>query len=251
MKAIKVIILLFFTCFSLVFAQQSNEALMQTTRDAINLRGLVIPTNGSSMALFGIKGAKGDVVGDPYLDSAWQKGNIKLLRKIGPPGREGDSISNVSLRLDLWANELEIKVDNEKDIRVVGADMIALFTFNTPSERVFVNTKGFNCEDELKGFIEIIEAGRLSLLAYTKLNIIKPTYNEAMNTGSKDTKISKNNQFYYLKGLTLYRLGSTKKKLLEAMPDRADDIEKFLKTNDLSLKNREDLGKIFAYYNSL
>ena len=80
---------------------------------------------------------------------------------------------------------------------------------------------------------------------------IKPSYNEAMSLGSKDTKIVKNRQYYVVKGNTVVQIGSSKKKLLDAMADRADDVEAFIKSNDLSLKSRSDITKIFAYYNNL
>ncbi len=235
------------------FSQSGNNELSNVTRDMINLGGMRIPANGNS-TLFGLKGPRGNVVGDPYLDSTWHAGSIKLFQKIGPPGREGDSISNVPLRLDLHSNELEVQVSNSKEIRAVRGSMVRFFTIEGSERRVFMNTQQFRSEDNLQGFVELVMAGqrgRLSLVEYTKLNIIKPTYNEALGTGNKDTKITKSNQYYVVKGNTLFHIGSSKKKLLEAMGDRADDVEKFIKTNDISLKSRTDLTKVFAYYNSL
>lgn len=235
------------------FSQNPNNDLSNVTRDMINLGGMRIPANGNG-TLFGLKGPKGTVVGDPYLDSAWHTGSIKLFQKIGPPGREGDSIANISLRLDLYANELEVQVNSGKEIRAVSVSQVRFFTIEGTERRVFMSTRQFRSEDNLQGFVELVMAGqrgRLSLVEYTKLNIIKPTYNEALGTGNKDTKITKSNQYYVVKGNTLFHIGSSKKKLLEAMGDRADDVEKFIKTNDISLKSRADLAKVFAYYNSL
>jgi hypothetical protein len=216
----------------------------------INLGGMRIPANGNG-TLFGIKGPKGAVVGDPYLDSTWHIGSIKLFQKIGPPGREGDSIANVPLRLDLHANELEVQVNNSKEIRAVSGNQVRFFTIEGTERRIFMSTRQFRSEDNLQGFVELVQQGRLSLVEYGKLNIIKPSYNEALGTGTKDIKIVKVTQYYVVRGNTLFHIGSSKKKLLEAMGDRADDVEKFIKTNDISLKSRTDLAKVFAYYNRL
>jgi hypothetical protein len=232
------------------FSQSSNGELSNVTRDMINLGGMRIPANGNG-TLFGIKGPRGNLVGDPYLDSAWHVGSIKLFQKIGPPGREGDSISNVPLRLDLHSNELEVQVNTTKEIRAISGNQVRFFTIEGVERRIFMSTRQFRSEDKLPGFVELVQQGRLSLVEYAKLNIIKPSYNEALGTGSKDTKITKASQFYVVKGNTLFPLGNSKKKLLEAMGDRADDVEKFIKSNDISLKSRVDMAKVFTYYNSL
>jgi hypothetical protein len=232
------------------FSQSSGNEMSNVTRDMINLGGMRVPTN-ANVGLFGIKGPKGALVGDPYLDSAWHTGSIKLFQKIGPPGREGDSIANVPLRLDLYSNEVEVQINNTKEIRAVSGNQVRFFTIEGAERRVFMSTRQFRSEDNLQGFVELITGGRISLVEYSKLNIIKPSYNEALGTGTKDTKITKSSQFYAVKGNTLFSIGSSKKKLLEAMGDRADDVEKFIKSNDISLKSRVDMAKVFTYYNSL
>lgn len=243
-----------FLCFALALttmAQQPGGQMTNTARDLINLEGFKFNANNSNVGLFGIKGPKGDLVGNPYLDSAWQIGSLKLYKKIGPPGREGDSIGNVPLRLDLFVNELELKVNDAKEVRVVAGSYVRFFTLEGPERRIFLNTNQFRSEDNLQGFVELIKGGRLSLVELTKTAIIKPNYNEAMALGSKDTKIVKNSQYYVVKGNTLVSIGTSKKKLLDAMADRADDVEEFIKKNKFSLKERSDMTKIFAYYNTL
>lgn len=247
----KLFLLTLSSLFSLTtFSQSANNELSNVTRDMINLGGMRIPANGNG-TLFGLKGPRGNIVGDPYLDSTWRTGSIKLFQKMGPPGREGDSISNVPLRLDLHANELEVKIINSNEIRAVSGQQVRFFTIEGNERRVFMSTRQFKSEDNLQGFVELVASGRISLVEYGKLNIIKPSYNEALGTGTKDTKITKSWQYYVVKGNTLFHIGNSKKKLLDAMRDRADDVEKFIKANDISLKSRTDLSKVFAYYNNL
>lgn len=245
----KLIISLCASIFVFNAFSQSN-GLSNVTRDMINLDGMRV-SNVQNIAFFGIKGPKGDVVGDPYLDSTWQAGSIKLFQKIGPPGKEGDSIGVVPIRLDLLANEVEVKIPTSKEIRAVSGHQVRFFFLEGVEQRIFMNVKQFRSEDKIEGFVELIKSGRISLVEHVKLNIIKPTYNEALGTGSKDTKIAKSSQYYAVKGNTLFQIGASKKKLLSAMADRADDVEKFIKTNDLSLKSRTDMAKIFAYYSTL
>ena len=247
MKIINTLFLSF--VFSLTSIAQQMTA---TTRDAINREGLaVMSANNTSLAFFDIKGSKGSVVGDSYLDSTWTLGSVKLFQKIGAPGREGDSIANVPLRLDLYTNELELKPHDAKDIRAVKGTQIRFFSLESPQRRIFLNARSFRSEDNLQGFVELVAGGRISLVEFTKLNIIKPNYNEALSVGSKDTKLVKTSQYYVVKGNTLFPLTTSKKKVLDALADRADDVEKFIKTNSLNLKFRTDLAKVFEYYNNL
>lgn len=245
------IINILFLSFGLSLTSMAQQ-MTATTRDAINREGLaVMAATNTSLAFFDIKGPKGGVLGDSYLDSTWALGSVKLFQKIGAPGREGDSIANVPLRLDLYTNELELKANDAKDIRAVKGNQIRFFTLESPQRRIFLNARSFRSEDDLQGFVELVAGGRISLVEFTKLNIIKPNFNEALSVGSKDTKLVKTSQYYVVKGNTLFPLNTSKKKVLDALADRADDVEKFIKTNSLNLKSRTDLAKVFEYYNNL
>ncbi|WP_041341772.1 hypothetical protein [Runella slithyformis] len=85
----------------------------------------------------------------------------------------------------------------------------------------------------------------------TKTTIIKPNYNEVMALVSKDTRPFQSSQCYVVKGNTLVSIRTSKKKLPDTVADRNDDAEKFIKKNQLNLKERSDKTKAFAYYNNL
>jgi hypothetical protein len=246
-KTLLVAVLLF--CNVLIFAQ--NQPMNNTTRDALNLGGLKLGSNTVS-GISSIVGPRGQVLGDYYLDSTWRLGSIKLYQKIGSPGREGDSIANVPIRFDMFQNDLEIMA-SAKDIKGVEGAKVRFFLVNDAlgMVRTYLNIGELKCEDNIKGFVEIVTSGRASLVQYIKIGVSKPTYNEALGTGSKDTKILKTPQFYYLRGRTLARLGNSKKKIAEALGDQAEAIEKFIKDNNLDTKSRTDLVRIFEHYNQL
>ena len=90
---------------------------------------------------------------------------------------------------------------------------------------------------------------KVKLLEYTKINIQKPDYVEAFNTGSKDTKITKDKQLYITQGKEVLRLNTNKKEILELMSDKKTEVEAFIKQNNLSVKDRVDLSQIFKFYN--
>ncbi|MEZ4904688.1 MAG: hypothetical protein R2822_24540 [Spirosomataceae bacterium] len=115
------------------------------------------------------------------------------------------------IRLDLLTNEVEIKIPNTHEIRAVSGRQVRFFFVEGIEQRIFMNLNQFRSEDKMEGFVELIKSGRISLVEHVKLNIIKPTYNEALGTGSKDTKITKSNQYYAVKGNTLVEIGTSRK----------------------------------------
>ncbi len=244
-------IILFFFCSILLLQTSSLEAqeTTQTTKDLFNFGGAQIKSN-TVMGASEIAGTGGKVIGTQLLDTTWQQATIKLYQRIGPPGRETDSIPSVAVRYDIYNNDFEVMV-SPKDIRGLLGSSVRYFVLRGILPRLFISLREFRSEDNISGFVEVLTSGRASLLQHTQLSVSKPTYNVALSTGSKDTRINKNLTFYYSRNRTIVKLGTSKKRVIEALGDRADDIEKWLKTQDLDLKKATDLAKVFEYYNSL
>lgn len=225
------------------------QQVTQTTKDLFNFGGAAIKAN-TVMGASEIAGTGGKIIGTQMLDSLWHNTTFKLYQKIGPPNRETDSIPSIPTRFDIFNNDFEIKV-SPSDIRGLNGNMVHFFIIQDIKDRAFINLKEFRTEEKMTGFVEILASGRVSLLQSTQLGIIKPTYNVALSTGNKDTKIIKTTHYYFSRGRSLFKLGNSKKKILEALGDKSDDIETWLKRQDLDLKKPSDLAKVFEYYNSL
>ena len=247
---------LFLYSLLLLWGVLSAQAqINESTRDAMNGVGTRSFKATSSMAMIGIPTKEGEVLGNQYLDSSWSVGNIKLYKKIGPLGKQSDSIVDMPIRLDLYTNELEIRV-TQNDIRGLSGDQVAHFSLqNKVIEQpplLYTNASAFSPQDaNLKGFFKVLVIGKLNLLEYTKLTISKPTYNEALGTGSKEVKITKGKTFYYALNNKAVKMTSSKKKMMELMADKSIEMEQFLKNQNLDLKNEADLSKLFSFYNSL
>ena len=229
------------------------NAQEQSTKDFFNLSGGGVFQANKVTGVTTITGKGGLVIGDTYLDSNWHSSSIKLYQKIGSIGRESDSIPPVALRYDIYNDAFEIMV-SKNDIRGLKGEKVKFFV-ERQSEgqqpRVFVNLREFLSEESLTGFAEILSGGRVTLLSITKVSTTKPTYNEALNSGTKDVRIIKTPQFYYVRSRSILKLGGSKKKIIEALGDKGTDVEEWLKKQDLDLKKPSDLAKVFDYYNGL
>ena len=228
-------------------SQEQEEVMNQSTRDRINLGNLRLPSSGT---LFGIKGPAGKVIGDVYVDTVWQAGNVKFYGKLNATT---DSLAGVPVRLDLLANDVEIRA-GVQDIRSAKASTVRYVDVNNrlgTSSR-YVNVREYRGDaDALLGFFEQVATGKLDLLQHPTVYVRRANYNMALNTGTKDDEIMKKTDWYMARNKQATKFSPTKKALLDLMSDQKAPIEAYLKNTKPDLKSRSDLVAVVAYYNGL
>ena len=228
-------------------SQAQEEFMNQSTRDRINLSNLRLPSSGT---LFGIKGPAGKVIGDVYVDTAWQAGNVKFYGKLNATT---DSLAGVPVRLDLMANEVEVRASTQ-DIRAAKASTVRYVDVNNRigSSTRFINVREYRGEaDALSGFFEQVVTGKLDLLQHPSVYVRRGNYNMALNVGTKDDEIVKKTDWYIAKNKQATKFSPGKKALLDLMSDRKDQVEAYLKKDKPDLKSRSGLIALVAYYNGL
>ncbi|GAB3940837.1 hypothetical protein GCM10028805_03260 [Spirosoma harenae] len=231
------------------FAQAQSEYMNQSTRERINFTELNSVNNAT---LFTIKGEPGKLIGTPYLDTTWQAGNVKFYNRVGV-SLTADSLAGVPVRLDLFANEVEIRSGN-KQVKAVKSTAVRYVDMNNSMGSVsrFVNVREYKGEAEgLTGFFDQLITGELDLLHYTSTYIRKANFNVAMNTGTKDDEIMQKSDWYVAQDKKAIKFSSSKKSILELMANKKDQIEAFLKSQKPDLKSRAGLSAVFTYYNKL
>ena len=158
----------------------------------------------------------------------------------------------MQIRVILYGNDIEF--NTPEGIKVISGTLIKSFTLQKPNQlpKTYISTLEFvDNYDKIKpSFFEILVDGKIKLLEYVKVNIVKPDYVEAFNVGSKDIKITKDRQFFITKGGEVLKLNTNKKEILELMTDKKAAVETFIKQNNLSVKDRVDLLQIFSFYNN-
>lgn len=244
----KGIVVLFFLSSNIAWSQ---APMMNATRDQINLNGLRIPTSGT---MWGVASSdKGEIVGNTYLDTTWAQGNLKLYDAIQPVGGKAvDTLSGLAMRYNVYFNEIEILLNTYKDVKALQGEKIMAFSLEEKGKsQNFVNIQQYDPDKASKGFYEILAPGKLTLAALHKTFVRKPTYNAAFEVGSKDTKITMQEDFYVLKNGKAEKIKQNKKGMMDLMKDKSKEIEAFLKVNDLDLKERSNLTRLFERYNSL
>jgi hypothetical protein len=202
---------------------------------------------GMGDLLYGIPLPEGKVVGDTYLDTSWRVSSILLYEK-------DKMIEGYPTRYDIYRDEMEIKAKN--GIKVLKGNKIKSFVWIDSLTRkpvFFVNAQDYKNKNDVPftGFFEVLTEGDIPLFKRTYIDIKKADYNIQFNVGSQDDKILKKREYYALKDKDIIEIPTSKKKLLPFFEDKAEELEKFMKDNDLSASKEEDLKLLFQRYNEL
>ncbi len=227
--------------------------MMQNTKDALNLSGLRVGQHTSTM-LYGFDTRTTEVLGTYYLDQDWTLATVRFYpRTISTPKGtvKLDSLTDIQIKIILFGNEVEF--NTPEGTKIISGTLIKGFTLQKSNQtpKTYINTLEFvdNYDKTKPSFFEILVDGKLKLLEYTKINIQKPDYVEAFNTGSKDIKITKKKELFITQGNEVLKLKPTKKTILALMADKKIEVEAFIKQNNLFVKDRADLLKVFSFYN--
>jgi hypothetical protein len=194
-----------------------------------------------------------NVIGDFYIDSLWQEGNVKfttIIPQLG--GLDSDSLSGIVIRYNVLNNELEVLVDKAKnDIRVIRSNQLKKFTVeNGAGVETYVNAAIFKSEKPLSGFASVLATGKLMLIKYYYPKITKPNYNPGFNTGEKNTIVRVTSDYYIVLNNNAEKLNTSKKSILALMKDRGAEVENYIKEYNVNFKNEADLAGLFGFYNS-
>ena len=196
--------ILFLAAWSLATALAAQQEMPQSSRDQMNY-GTFKP--GPYSLFWGQDNYRGEVQGDIYLDTIWRTAEVwfypSVVRRYDP--NASDSIAGYQVRLDLLNHFVEFYL--EEKASVVDAGAIRRIELVDPAygPTAFVNTQQYRADQEkLPGFFRLIaEGGPLEVVQYNRLQVKKPTYNVALDVGSKNLKVFKKQEYYY-------RLGSSK-----------------------------------------
>ncbi|MCB0491936.1 MAG: hypothetical protein KDC93_05915 [Cyclobacteriaceae bacterium] len=214
---------------------------IRQTMDGLSAAGGI----SRSDLLYGIDTDPGRVLGDYYLDTKWNPSSMLMY------GSE-KIIEGYPVKYDIEGNAIEVKVGKQvKLIKVSQIESLIWYDSVTMVPRAFVNAKEYTEEGiELSGLLEVLVDGNIPLIKRTTIWVKRPDYVVAFDVGSKDTQINKREVFYYSKGKELFEI-KKKKQLIELFGDKGDKVNRFIKVNQLNIKEQRGLVNAFLHYNSL
>lgn len=193
------------------------------------------------------------VVGDFYIDSLWQNGDVKLIKPIAQiGGLESDTIANIRLRYNVLNDELEVLADEaKKDIRVIRGSQLKSFKTNSGSGAVqYLNLAAVNPNGEAKGFGAVLSSGKLTLLKVYKPKITKPNYNPGFGTGEKNTVVRLTSDYYLLTDKGVEKVSLSKKSLMPLLNDKKQEVDPYVKDHNVDFKDETQVADLLRFYNA-
>ncbi len=182
-----------------------------------------------------------EVVGNPYWDIHWGKSSLLLFKN-------DELIEGYITRYDIYKDEFEFKLLD--DVRVLVGNKVSNVVWIdslTNKPRFLINARDYTEDDiPLSGFLEILVDEETALFKRIKIEVLKPDFNPALNVGSKDTRITKKESYYYNDGKSLIRIKS-KKSFEPLVAKYGQRVNQYLKSNDIKTSQEADLVKFFRF----
>ncbi len=170
----------------------------------------------------------------------WTKAAIYLSK-----GKQGTILE---VNYDIMNHIVPVRVNGkEYSLNPIAVDSLVLQN----SDQVLVNTrvlKGLSGDALL---LRVLNGSNFALYRKTAIEVIKPTYNEALNVGSRNVKLNQE-KVYLLReksSNTYYELRGKKKDFKDLA--NYDKISTYIKGQNLDLKNEANLIDIVNYYAEL
>lgn len=232
-------------CLTLVMAYgiaQNSGKTYLSTRYSLERMGTI---DNSNTVLPGLPPAAPDVIGDPFSKSNFSETTALLYND--------QTISKVHSKYDMMHDDFYILT--KQGIRVMPGHLVKSYSYVdsiSKKKSTYINAKEFKSPSgaPYAGFFEIVYDGSTALLKKTEASIQKANYHVALNVGRQDHHVNKKSEYYYLLNNITEKLPATKN-ITEIFTNKKDSVEKFIKINQLNLKDERHLILIFEYYNQI
>lgn len=174
------------------------------------------------------------------------KENYLLADLILPNGK---LIGNNRFRLDLKTNSIYYLNPEQEQMELITPVKKIVFPAQEGNPASVMFEKGFPAVDKLNedNFYQVLVSGKASLLLDTKFaETSRIDYSSGAPVKLTDKLVS----YYGSNGLFTFPL-TKNENLVELFADRSKEIAAYIQRENIKLKKRSDLEKLFAYYNSL
>ncbi len=234
-KTSTILLLIFF-----VFNLQAAFAQVERTSGKI-----VIEDNPGGVVETWNLSKEEDIHGSVYIDDFWNIGTIELY--------DGRIIKDIPLKYNLRDDRLHIKDNNEK-LRILDFDKIKKFYWFNSEEKemeTFVNWLDYAYNNtSLTGFLQLLSQGSVDLYLYHNVYLQKGNYSLIHDAGRDYDEYRTEEEVYYGKNNTLYKLPKKKKRILEIFAPHQHEVKNYTKARGLNIKKIEDLAETVNFYNN-
>lgn len=185
-----------------------------------------------------------DINGSPYLVDTWKKGTVQL---------NNGQTYNLDIKYDLIADDLMFKDKNGDSLTfVLPVKEFKMDYFGNGALQTHTFRSGYPAAGGSGGgaetLYEVLYEGPLALLKKQTKSIWEET--TTYGTANRTKNINTKTVYYLFNGKSLTPFRPQKKALLAALPEQADKMDQYIKSNHLDVSKDGDLVKVFENLNS-
>ncbi|RYE26926.1 MAG: hypothetical protein EOP45_02875 [Sphingobacteriaceae bacterium] len=184
----------------------------------------------------------GDVKGSPYVFDDWSVGTAQTSKGL---------INDINLKYSQFEDQVVFKSKDGQTLQF--ADQVRDFTLlhkENDKQSVIHYRNGYSNIPGLdnKSYFEVLVDGKCQLLKKTTKKIKQETIYGSTEPSKSFTVTTR----YYIetpeKGLLVKK---DKKSILSALPNKQQELETYIKNNNIDCKSDEGLMKLVTYYNAI
>lgn len=180
-----------------------------------------------------------DIRGTPFLIDKWINGSVTTTKGTYP---------SLELKYNVYDNTLVFNKDDESYEMI---DDILSFTLkpkaNDPSGFLLFKKGITGADIKTNQFLQVLAEGKMNLY---KLPVKQVSEMSEINAGVVQT-FANNAKYYIGKTGQLQFIKINKEEVLNAVKDKQEQMESFIKDKKLNLKKESDVIDLLTYYNSL
>jgi hypothetical protein len=223
-------LILFTSLITHVNAQGGNVATSRLEKDRF-----MVDANGRLLT----SNANLNEEGSPYFSKEFLEGSVTILK--------GKTYHGLQLKVNFYTNEV-VFLDSEGNEMVV-AQPVERVELNSPKGKKIFRT-GYNNFDghDNAVFYEVLDSGTVSILKYTEVKFSErqPYPNARFIRTYRDRVL-----YYIAKGADLQKAPKSVEEVALLFDKQREQINTFIKKEQLKLKKEDDMIKLFHYANSI
>lgn len=218
------LLLIIFSFFILSFQIDGQTLHSQQPKDVgyeISRLKQLVPENFTKLI------SEKDIAGNPYLDRRFQKSYILKIT--------GAEVKDLSLRYNLYTNNMEFKKDGKIMTLAVPAEIERI----NMGGKIFIYTRYMTSIDICAGFFQVLYDGSYQLLKKDRAILKMPQD----NTNPADSmRFEQTEPLYYLRyGKGIAHLAYSQKTLIKTLQPIQQNIVNYIKSNKINTKNEAKL----------
>ncbi len=185
-----------------------------------------------------------NINGSPYEENYFQPGFIYSNNEL--------TASNIPMRYNIFADEIEINTShdpNQQNINVLGKSP-NVFAKIGPDVYVFVENLS---SADLSGYFNVAHEGEhFDLYKKSRVNYVEKRFAETTYQRDQPARFDRTDTFYLVSNRgVFYELPNNRRRFVAVFKEHDKEIDTYIRSNRLDLRNENDLKKIVKYFNEI